>query len=321
MPSLEALLASAHEVIAVVTRPDAPTGRGRTVGASEVADVARRAELPLLMPTSARDPAFVAELTELAPEAAAVVAYGTLLPRPVLDVPRHGWVNLHFSLLPAWRGAAPVQAAIRAGDEITGASAFRLEEGMDTGPVYGVVTEHIRPTDTAGDLLGRLSRSGAQLLVATLDAIADGSAQPVPQPTDGVSAAPKITVADAGITWSHPAIAVDRLVRSVTPEPGAWTQSPWGRLALGPVQPTDVNDLAPGELRVGKREVLVGTATTAVRLGTVQPAGKRAMGAADWGRGVRADAGVLLGATDRAGSDPGPGPGPRSELGSPADAQ
>ncbi|GGM01234.1 hypothetical protein GCM10011594_21640 [Nakamurella endophytica] len=305
VPSLRALLASGHEVVAVVTRPDAPTGRGRRTVPSPVARVAADAGLPLLQPASARTAAFRDELAGLAPDAAAVVAYGAILPRPVLDVPRHGWVNLHFSLLPAWRGAAPVQAAVRAGDPITGASTFRLEEGLDTGPVYGTVTEPVGPRDTAGDLLGRLAVSGAALLVATLDALADGSARPVPQPADGVSLAPKIALTDARVRWAEPAFAVDRAVRSVTPEPGAWTGSAWGRLVLGPVLPTDVTGLAPGELRVERRRVLAGTGTTAVELGSVLAPGRRSMPAADWARGVRPEPGTVLGRGDDEGpADP-----------------
>ena len=294
MPSLAALLDSRHEVVAVISRPPARSGRGRTLHPSPVAELAEKAGVPVLTPKSPRDEGFQAELAELAPEAAAVVAYGALLPPRVLEIPLHGWVNLHFSLLPAWRGASPVQAAIRAGDDVTGASTFRLEAGMDTGPVYGVLTETIRPDDTTGDLLDRLATGGAQLLLATLDGLQDGGIRAVPQPADGVSYAAKVTTADARIDWSTPAVGIDRLVRSVTPEPGAWTDSPWGRMVLGPVAPVDRTDLLPGELAVGKTEVLVGTATTAVRLGRLTPPGRRPMAAADWARGVRPAAGTVL---------------------------
>ena len=178
-----------------------------------------------------------------------MVAYGALVPRVALDVPRAGWVNLHFSLLPAWRGAAPVQAAVLHGDEVTGATTFRLEEGLDTGPVFGVVTEPIRPRDTTGDLLQRLSVSGAALLVATLDGIEDGTLVARPQPAEGVSAAPKLTVEDVRVDWAAPAPRVDRLVRAATPAPGAWTTYGGDRLKLGPVLPVpDGPPLAPGEL-------------------------------------------------------------------------
>jgi methionyl-tRNA formyltransferase len=217
-----------------------------------------------------------------------VVAYGALLPQSVLDVPRHGWVNLHFSCLPAWRGAAPVQHALWAGDEVTGATTFRIVRELDAGPTFGVMTERIRPTDTAGDLLARLAEGGAGLLIATLDGIEDGSLEARPQPQDGVSLAPKITVEDAHVSWQQPADAVDRRIRACTPAPGAWTTHGDQRVKLGPVTLTD-EVLAPGRLRVGKSEVLVGTATTAVRLGDVKPFGARQMPAADWARGLRGE--------------------------------
>ena len=296
VPSLRALLGSAHEVVAVVTRPDAPAGRGRKSTRSPVGALADEAGIPVLTPARPRDPEFLDQLTELAPDCCPVVAYGALVPRAALDIPPHGWVNLHFSLLPAWRGAAPVQAAVRAGDEVTGATTFRLEEGLDTGPTFGVVTETVRPTDTAGDLLGRLAESGAALLVATLDGIADGTLVARPQPADGVSHAPKVTVEDARLDWSAPALATDRLIRSVTPDPGAWSTFRGERLGLGPVTvlPADAADLKPGELRVEKRRVLVGTATAAVQLDEVRPPGKRPMPAPDWARGVRIEAGESL---------------------------
>jgi methionyl-tRNA formyltransferase len=282
VPSLEALLASRHDVVAVVTRPDAPAGRGRALRPSPVRERAEAAGLEVLTPAHPREEVFTARLRELAPDCCPVVAYGALVPQSVLDVPRHGWVNLHFSLLPAWRGAAPVQHALLHGDEVTGATTFRLEAGLDTGPVYGVTTEQVRPTDTSGDLLERLARAGAGLLVATLDGIEEGALVPVPQPSDGVSSAPKITVEDARIDWRAPAVRVDRLVRACTPAPGAWSTLRGKRVKIGPVAMTD-QVLAPGEVADG----LVGTATTAVRLGDVRPEGRGAMPAADWLRGLR----------------------------------
>ena len=299
VPSLRALLASRHEVVAVVTRPDARAGRGRTPVRSAVGTVADEAGIPVLTPARPREPEFLDALRELAPDCCPVVAYGALVPRAALDVPRHGWVNLHFSLLPAWRGAAPVQAAVRHGDEVTGASTFLLEEGLDTGPVFGVVTEAVRPRDTAGDLLDRLARSGSDLLVATLDGIADGTLVPVRQPAEGVSHAPKVTTADARVDLTAPAAAVDRLVRSVTPAPGAWVGFRGERLGLGPVLPlAEGPALAPGELHVEKRRVLAGTGTGPVELGEVRPVGKRAMPAPDWARGVRTTSGEVLDVRD-----------------------
>ena len=300
VPSLRALLGSRHEVVAVLTRPDAPAGRGRRLLRSPVGALADEAGIPVLTPRRLAEPGFLDALRALAPDCAVIVAYGALVPRAALDVPRFGWVNLNFSLLPAWRGAAPVQAALRHGDPITGAATFRLEEGLDTGPVYGVVTEAVAPTDTAGDLLGRLAVSGAALLAATVDGIADGTLEARPQPAEGVSHAPKVTVDDARVDWAAPAAAVDRLARSVTPEPGAWTTFRGERLGLGPVRPIDTVDpvaaleLKPGELHPEKRRVLAGTGTVPVELGEVRPVGRRLMPAADWARGVRITPGELL---------------------------
>jgi methionyl-tRNA formyltransferase len=295
LPALDAIAASHHDVVAVVTRPDAPAGRGRRLVASPVAQRAEEIGVPVLKPRHPRDADFQAELAALHPDCCPVVAYGALLPRQALDIPGHGWVNLHFSLLPAWRGAAPVQHAIRAGDEITGASTFRIVEELDAGPVFGMMTETIRPTDTAGDLLQRLATGGADLLVRTLDGIEDGSLDPREQPAEGVSLAPKVTVADARVDWSRPAAAVDRLVRACTPDPGAWSTYADDRIKLGPVRVVeDGPSLRPGELEVGKHAVHVGTGTTSVRLGDVQPVGKRPMPAADWARGVRVPTGATM---------------------------
>lgn len=296
VPSLRALLDSPrHDVVAVVTRPDAPAGRGRRLVRSPVGALADEHGIEVLTPERPGDEDFLARLGELAPDACPVVAYGALLPERTLVVPKHGWINLHFSLLPAWRGAAPVQAAVRAGDEITGATTFRIVRELDAGPVFGTVTEEIRPTDTAGELLDRLAVSGAELLVSTLDGIEDGEVQAVPQPADGVTYAPKVTVEDARITVTHPAVAIDRHIRSVTPEPGAWAEFRGQRLKLGPVGiADDRTDLAPGELSVERRRVLVGTATSALVLGEVQAQGKKRMAATDWARGSRIEQGERL---------------------------
>ncbi len=292
LTALRALLDSRHDVVAVLTRPDARTGRGRTLHPSPVKQAALEAGLEVLTPARPRDPEFADRLRELAPDAAPIVAYGGLIPRALLDVPAHGWINLHFSLLPAWRGAAPVQHALIAGDDVTGASTFRLEEGLDTGPVLGTYTEAIGPTDTSGDLLDRLAEGGARLLVATLDALEAGRLEAVPQPADGVSLAPKLTVDDARVRWTDPAAAVDRRVRGCTPAPGAWSTLRGERIKLGPVVPEpDAADpaapLAPGQVRAGKRSVHVGTGTVPVRLTDVQAPGKRPMAAPDWARGAR----------------------------------
>ncbi|MEU3599220.1 methionyl-tRNA formyltransferase [Streptomyces sp. NPDC006798] len=296
VPALDALIASErHEVAAVITRPDAPAGRGRRLVASPVAQRAEEAGIEVLKPARPRDEDFLARLREIGPDCCPVVAYGALLPKAALAVPARGWVNLHFSLLPAWRGAAPVQHAVIAGDEMTGAATFLIEEGLDSGPVYGVVTELVRPTDTSGDLLTRLAFAGAGLLAATMDGIEDGSLKPVPQPADGVSLAPKITVDDARVDWRAPALRVDRLVRGCTPAPGAWTVFRGERLKLVAVAPDrERTDLAPGELAAGKNDVRVGTGSHAVELLWVQPQGKKPMRAADWARGVRIAPGERL---------------------------
>ena len=303
VPALDALLASRHEVAAVVTRPDAPAGRGRRVEASPVARRAAAAGLEVLSPDRPRDPEFLARLREIGPDCCPVVAYGALLPQAALDIPPRGWVNLHFSILPAWRGAAPVHHAILHGDDVTGASTFLIVRELDAGPVYGVLTEPVRPDDTTGTLLGRLSQSGAGLLVATLDGIEDGTVQAVPQPAEGVSFAPKITSADARADWKLPAHVVDRQIRACTPDPGAWTELDGARVKLGPVSPdTSVPpggavppDLAPGELQVGRQAVFVGTGSRPVRLGDVQAPGKRRMTAPEWARGLRSGGPVRFG--------------------------
>ena len=296
VPSLEALVASRHEVLAVLTRPDARSGRGRALVPSPVRVRAQELGLEVLTPERPSDPALRARLAELAPDACPIVAYGGLIPSDLLAVPAAGWINLHFSLLPAWRGAAPVQHAVMAGDEVTGATTFRVVQALDTGPTYGVMTETIRPTDTAGDLLQRLSTAGAGLLVATLDGLEAGDLEAVPQPGEGVSLAPKITVEDARVRWDRPALAVDRQIRGCTPSPGAWTTFRGERLKLLPVSPAlEGPSAAPGEIVPGRRTVHVGTATGPVELGTVQPHGRKPMAAADWARGVRIDAGEKLG--------------------------
>jgi methionyl-tRNA formyltransferase len=342
VPSLEAILRSGHELVAVITRPDAPAGRGRRPAVSPVGERAAEAGLEVLKPARPRDPGFLDRLRAIGPDCCPVTGYGALLPQAALDIPARGWVNLHFSLLPAWRGAAPVQHAVLHGDDITGATTFRIVKELDAGPVFGVLTEPIRPDDTAGDLLARIAVSGADLLVATLDGIESGQLRPQPQPSEGVSFAPKIGVADARVDWTLPAAAIGRLIRACTPAPGAWTELNGTRLKLGPVTEAGPSAqrtgtpaaagpgaaasggsgagqdgtpglaaarLGPGELAAGPDGVLAGTGTGPVLLGQVQPAGKRRMTAAEWARGLRLGAGLPSGAA-------GPGPGqPRPRLG------
>ncbi|MCU1435668.1 MAG: methionyl-tRNA formyltransferase [Pseudarthrobacter sp.] len=285
VPSLDALVTAGFDIVAVLTRPDAPIGRKRVLTPSPVA--ARAAELGLDIIHATRvDEAVTAEIAAARPDVAAIVAYGGLIPRAALDVPPHGWINLHFSLLPAWRGAAPVQRSVIAGDDVTGAVTFLLEEGLDTGPVFGTLTEGVGPEDTAGALLERLSHSGAVLLSQTLSAVEAGKAAPRPQVGD-VSLAPKLTIDDGRLDWKQPALAIGRRARGVTPEPGAWTTLDGQRVKLEPVRlRPDSSGLVPGAVVLDGKSVLVGTGSHAVELTRIQPSGKKMMAAADWARGM-----------------------------------
>lgn len=295
VPSLEALVASRHEVAAVITRPDAAAGRGRTLRPSPVAEAARAHGIEVLTPQKPSDPDFLQRLREIAPDCVPIVAYGALIRREALDVPQYGWINLHFSVLPAWRGAAPVQRSIMAGDEITGATVFSLVEGLDEGPVLGTITERIRADDTAAILLDRLADLGSRLLVDVVDHVEDGDIGAVPQPEENVSYAHKLSTDDGRIVWNRPAFAIDRQIRGCTPAPGAWTTIDGDRLKVGPPTIADESTLEPGHLGVGRREVRVGTATTDLVLGDVQAVGKRQMAAADWARGTRPADDTVLG--------------------------
>ncbi len=288
VPSLQRIIASSHEVAAVLTRPDARTGRGKKLSRSPIALLADDANIPVLQPRTVRDETVLAELTELQPDAAPVVAYGGLIPPAALAIPTHGWINLHFSLLPAWRGAAPVQHAIWHGDDVTGACTFRLEEGLDTGPIFGTLVEPLQPRDTAGAVLARLAESGADLLLATLDGIEAGQLAAQPQPADGVSLAPKITVADARIDWTLPAMAIERQLRALDPAPVAWSTFRDDRVKIFAAELLrDADSLPPGELQpAGRNAWQIGTGTHPLKLGEVQAAGKKRMAAADWLRGV-----------------------------------
>ncbi len=286
MPSLEALIASRHDVVAVITRPDAPAGRGRTLSVSPVATAAAAHGIEILKPVKPSAPEFLSRLRTLEPDCCPIVAYGALIRREALDIPRFGWVNLHFSVLPAWRGAAPVQRAIMAGDEVTGATVFSLVEELDAGPTLGTITELIRDDDTTAELLKRLADWGSKLLVDVIDHIEDGDIAAVTQPEDNISYAPKLTTEDAQIDWNRPAFAVDRHVRGCTPAPGAWTSLTDQRVKIFPVRVTDDRTRKPGLISITKNEVRVGTTTTDVVLGDVQAVGKKRMPAADWARGT-----------------------------------
>lgn len=286
LPSLEALVASRHDVAAVITRPDAPAGRGRTLTPSPVAQAATEHGIEVLKPAKPSDPDFMDRLRAIAPDCIPIVAYGALIRREALDIPKFGWINLHFSVLPAWRGAAPVQRAIMAGDEVTGATVFSLVEELDAGPVLGSITERIREDDTTAELLARLADWGSKLLVDVVDHIEDGDIAAVPQPEDNISYAPKLTTGEARIDWSRPAFAIDRHIRGCTPAPGAWTLLDGERVKIGPATIAEDRTLVPGQLSIGKQEVRVGTTTTDLVLGEVQAFGKKRMRAADWARGT-----------------------------------
>lgn len=284
LPPLEALLASEHEVVAVVTRPDAPSGRGRKLTPSPVGQRAAELGLEVLKPAKPSDEAFKARLAELAPDLCPVVAYGGLLPQSVLDIPRLGWVNLHFSLLPRWRGAAPVQRAIMAGDEEIGTACFRIVKELDAGDVYRMESQPM-PDATAGEVLAHLAESGAAQLVETVDAIAAGE-EPVAQESEGITLAPKITVEEARLDFGRSAAELRNQVMGCSPDPGAWCELDGERLKIYRAAVVDdATALAPGELLLRKNRVLLGTGDGLLELQEVQAAGKKRMTAADWARG------------------------------------
>ena len=290
--ALRALLNTDHEIVGVITRPDAPAGRGRGLQRSPVGLVADDQGIPVLTPSSLKDPDFRSALAQLEPECIPVVAYGNLIPADLLDAAPYGWVNLHFSILPAYRGAAPVQWAVMHGDEVTGATTFQIGPGLDDGPVFGSVTERILATDTSGDLLMRLATYGSSLLIGTLDGLAAGEIHPVEQIHSEATIAPKLSIDDARIRWSDPWIGVDRRIRATTPSPGAWTMLGDERIKIAPLNLKHIDDepvLDPGQILVMKNSVWVGTATKPACLGMVQPAGKKLMNAADWARGAAID--------------------------------
>ncbi|MFM1916681.1 MAG: hypothetical protein RJB01_196 [Actinomycetota bacterium] len=290
LPSLVALHESAHDVAAVITRPDAPAGRGRTLHPSPVAQYAHDAGIPVLKPSSMRNDEFVAELHELAPDAGCVVAYGGMIPAHVLAIPAHGWFNLHFSLLPQWRGAAPVQRAIWAGDNHSGCTVFQLDEGLDTGPIYAQAEYSINPEETAGEVLERLALSGAALLLGVVDSVSAGTAHGTPQESFEGPHAAKITVNEARIDWCQPAQRIVQQVRACTPDPGAWTECDSTRLRVLQMRISGDDcgqTLQPGYVWGDKNRTFVGTGSEPLELISVQPAGKRAMAASDWLRGMR----------------------------------
>lgn len=279
VPVLDALINAGHDVAFVITRPDAPSGRGRVLTASPVSESALAHNIKCFKTIDLHS--LTAELAQV--DCVVVVAFGAMIPGDLLNVPQYGWINVHFSLLPHWRGAAPVQYAIKAGDDVTGVSAFQIDSGLDTGPVLGSIATAIKSGETSGELLARLAIEGAALMVATLSALDAGNIQAVPQPTTGVSVAPKISKDDARVSWQLPALAIERHIRAMTPDPGAWTMLGDQRIKLYPVQlAADVSHLAPGEVVKFENEILVGTGSHAVVLRELQQAGRNQVSAVQW---------------------------------------
>ncbi|MDP9800026.1 methionyl-tRNA formyltransferase [Arcanobacterium wilhelmae] len=284
VPALR-LLAERHEVVAVLTRAPAPVGRKRVLTPSPVQVVAEELGVPVLSPSTLKDPQVQAQIAAYVPEAVAVVAYGLIIPQALLDVPVHGWINLHFSALPRWRGAAPVQYSIISGDPQIATATFRIEAGLDTGDVFSIETFPRDPSMTAGEALNMLAVSGAEHLARTLDELAAGTAVASPQEGE-VTHAPQLTSANAHVNFARPATEVVNLILGTTPAPGAWATVGGTRVKLGPVLAIESTSLAPGEVALVGKKALAGTGTTDVELTQVAPAGKKHMPAADWLRGL-----------------------------------
>ena len=290
VPTLRAILAAGHCVKAVYTQPPRPAGRrGLADTPSPVHGLALENVLSVLMPTSLKLPEEQARFASLDADVAVVIAYGMLLPKPVLDAPRLGCINLHASLLPRWRGAAPIHWAVLSGDPMTGVAIMRVEEGLDTGGTWQMVETPIGPTDTTGELFTRLADLGAHALVDALPAIARGEA-PVPQDDARATHAPKVDRATARIRWDETATQVGCRIRAMDPAPGAW--STWHGEDVKFFSPTVLPgepSTTPGRFQEGDRELRIQCGQGEVRVATVQPAGRRRMAAGDWLRGLDPD--------------------------------
>ncbi len=290
VPALQAIADSRHDLCAVLTQPDRPAGRGRTLRPGPVKVAAQALGCEVLQPDTLRDQSIQARLCDLAPDLMVVVAYGQLLPEEVLAIPVHGCVNLHASLLPRWRGASPIQAAIRAGDTHTGVSLMQLDAGLDTGPVYATVELSIGPRETAGELHDRLAVAGADLLAGHLDALVAGESKPRPQPDDGVTYARRIDKADAVIDWSASADAIDRQIRAYVPWPVAETVLDGARMRIWAAEPCACpgdGPVDPGQVSgVDDRGIVVGTGSGCLRLLEVQMPGRQRVRAVDFANGV-----------------------------------
>lgn len=287
VPTLQALINSEHEIVGVLTRPPAPSGRGRKLVESEVSITAKENNIPVFTPKTLKDPQTQTELKNIGFDLAVVVAYGNLIPKEVLEIPAHGWINLHFSILPRWRGAAPIQYAVMNSDSQTGACVFQLEEGLDTGPVYKQITTTIEKK-TSSDLLTELGQNGSEIVLESIKMIQNGQ-KPTPQDEEGVTLAPKIPSNTGEIDFTKSAAEIEALIRAVTEQPGAYSFVDEKRIKIAPVEIVEENDLQPGELKITKKEVFVGTATQNLLLTKVAPSGKSWMNASDWGRGLRSE--------------------------------
>lgn len=296
VPALEALLASPHHVIAVYTQPDRPAGRGQQLTSSAVKDCALRHELPIEQPLTLRDPAAVARLRGYAPDVMIVAAYGLLLPQTVLDAPSHACVNIHASLLPRWRGAAPIQRALMAGDAETGVTIMRMEAGLDTGPMMNVRRTPIAEHDTAATLHERLAKLGAEALLQTLTDLPEALAHARPQPLEGVSYAQKIAKEEARIDWTRSAVEIDRQIRAFNPWPVAQTTLDGAQLRIWEARGEHSPDRAPGTvLRADDAGIRVATGSGVLNLLRVQLAGRKVVTAAEFAR-AHPLVGMLLGA-------------------------
>jgi methionyl-tRNA formyltransferase len=283
IPSLDALLASRHEIAAVISRADAPIGRKHVLTPSAVTARAEERGVPVIR-TNRLDDAVTEQVARIEPDLGVIVAYGGLVREPLLSLPRLGWINLHFSLLPRWRGAAPVQRAIIAGDAVTGAAVFQLVPALDAGAVFARLKRPIAADETAGEVLDALAVSGAGLLAEVVDSLADGVARASEQ-TGEPTIAPKLTIDDAELSWDAPAGELYDRLRGVTPEPGAFTHVDGERLKVLAARPASEEPIEPGTFASVGGRVLIGTATDPIQLLTVQPAGRKPMAAADWWRG------------------------------------
>ena len=279
IPTLEALLASDHEIVSVITRPDAPAGRGRGLKSSAVSDWASANGIKLHKPESIDEISLLVAASDLV----ITIGFGVLLPETTLNIPKHGFINLHFSLLPRWRGAAPVQRALEAGDSITGVTVFQLDAGMDTGPIYTSLPFDIEPTVNTSELLLDLSSLGVQAVISAISQIENGDSPKV-QSSDGARRANKLSTEEAQINWSKNSLEIVNKIRAFYPNPGAWSTFRAMKIKIESAKVSELI-LKPGVIALQGRSVVVGTGNGAIELLSVKAAGKSAMSAQDWANG------------------------------------